>query len=98
MNKIEYLTDYNHKYIINISPKYYMSSPKAQSLHEHEYAKKTGNGGEKVLQQKNTHASMYITPKNKNPLIIHEILEWPLQKQTQMEIFHPHNWLRQKNQ
>ena len=40
----EYLTDYNHKYIINISPKYYMSLPKAQSLHEHEYAKTIGNG------------------------------------------------------
>ena len=44
MNKKEYLTDYNNKYISNISPKEYIISPKAQSLHEHEYAKKTGNG------------------------------------------------------
>ena len=44
INKIEYITYYNHKYIRNRSPKEYNISRKAQSLHEHEYAKKTGNG------------------------------------------------------
>ena len=44
MNKIEYLTYNNHKYTSIISPKEYNSSPKAQSLHEQEYAIKTGNG------------------------------------------------------
>ena len=44
MNNRAYLTDYNHKYIRKGSPKEYMSSPKAQSLHDHEYAKKTRKG------------------------------------------------------
>ena len=36
---------------MKISPKYYNSLPKAQSLHEQEYAIKTRNGWEKVMQK-----------------------------------------------
>ena len=50
MNKREYLTYYNHKYTMIISPTKYNDSPKAQSLHEHEYAMKNGNGWDEVLQ------------------------------------------------
>ena len=98
MKKIEYLTYYNHNQVRNISPKEYNISPKAQSLDEHEYAKTTGNGGKKVLQQKNPHASLQITPTSNTTLKLLERLEWPLQTQTWMGIFHPRNWLRLENQ
>ena len=40
---------------------------------------------------------LYISTKNKTPLNIHEILEWPFQAPTRMGIFQPRNWLKQEN-
>ena len=49
------------------------------------------------MQYKEPWDSLYIKPKNKNPLYLHEIPEWPLQTPTWMGIFHPRNWPRQEN-
>ena len=68
MNKIEYWTYYNHKHTRISSPTKYNSSPKAQSLHEHEYAMKTRNGWDEVMQEKNPRAALYIATEIKNPL------------------------------
>ena len=40
---------------------------------------------------------LFISPKNNNPLHLHEIPEWPLKTPTRMGIFHPQNWLKQEN-
>ena len=83
---------------IIIFPKEINSSPKAQSLHLHEYGVKTGNSCERVIQQKNPHDFLQITPENNTPLNLHDIPEQPFQIPTRMGIFHPRNWFKQENQ
>ena len=87
----------NHKWIRIISPNECNSSPKVQSFYEQECAINTGNAWDKAYCTRRNHEILYrLHLKIKNPLNIHEILEWPLQTHTWMVIFHPRNWPRQE--